>query len=371
MAEPRDCYEVLGIAKDADTEAIKKAYRKMAMLFHPDRNPGNKEAEDKFKEAADAYEILSNPEKRAQFDRFGHQAFRQGRGGGGFGNAEDIFSQFGDIFGDLFGGGGGGGRSRRRNEPRRGADLRYLTEMALEEVLSGMEKEIEFETEENCDTCQGSGGEKGAQPVTCRTCGGSGQVVSRQGFFTMANTCPSCRGQGTTIDKPCKACRGAGRKSSKREIRLNIPAGVDTGTRLRVAGEGEGGYLGGPSGDLFVEIRVKDHKLFERDGEDLYAPLDVPYVQMILGAEIEVATLNEKAKLQIPRGVKPADLVKLAGQGLPSLRGSRRGDIYFKVNVQLPQKLTPEEEKSLREIAAAQGLNVQEGARGGLFGKKK
>lgn len=375
MAQPRDYYEILGVSKDADGATIKTAYRKLAMQFHPDRNPGNQEAENKFKEAAEAYEILSDAEKRAQYDRFGHQAFQGGRSSPhGFQSTEDVFSHFGDIFGDIFGMSGGAGgrqRSQGRGGPQRGADLRYVTEIDLEEVLSGIEKEIEFQTEEGCQDCQGSGAEKGSQTVTCRTCAGSGQVVSRQGFFTMASTCPSCRGQGKTIEKPCKSCRGTGRKATKKQIRVNIPPGVDTGTRLRVTGEGEGGALGGPPGDLYVEIRIRDHQRFERDSENIYATLDVPYIQMILGGEMEVSTLKDKVKIEIPKGFKPGELLKVANQGLPSLRGSRRGDLFFKVQVGLPQKLTPEEEKHLRTIAELQGLAVKPSGSGSIFGRKK
>lgn len=370
----RDYYEILGVSKDAEPDVIKKAYRKLAMQFHPDKNPGNKEAEEMFKEAAGAYEVLSDPQKRAQYDRFGHNAF-SGRGGGGAGfqDVDDIFSHFGDIFGDFFGGGGMGGQQRQRrgrNEPRRGSDLRYVTEITLKDVIQGLEKEIEFDTDTNCDDCKGTGAEKGSQVSTCEMCGGSGQVVRSQGFFAMASTCPSCQGQGTTIKNPCKSCKGKGRKAEHRKIRLNIPAGVDTGTRLRVATEGEGGYMGGPPGDLYVEIRVKQHNHFERREDDLIGELTVPYVQMLLGAQIEVPTVTGKATLDIPKGVQPGDSVKLPGEGLPSLRGSRRGDIYFQVNVQFPEKLHKDEEKYLREIAKAKGLNVTpEG--GGLFGRKK
>ncbi|UOF02606.1 molecular chaperone DnaJ [Bdellovibrio reynosensis] len=368
----RDYYEILGVPKDAEQDVIKKAYRKLAMQFHPDKNPGNKEAEEQFKEAAGAYEVLSDPQKRAQYDRFGHAAFSGGRGGGqGFQDVEDIFSHFGDIFGDFFGGGQQQQRRRNRNEPRRGSDLRYVTEVTLKDVITGLEKEIEFETDKNCDDCKGSGAEKGSQVVTCTMCGGSGQVVRSQGFFAMASTCPTCHGQGTQIKNPCKSCKGKGRVAEHRKIRLNIPAGVDTGTRLRVATEGEGGYMGGPPGDLFVEIRVKPHPHFERRGDDLFGELSVPYIQMLLGAEIDVPTVTDEVEMDIPKGTQPGDTVKLANEGLPSLRGNRRGDIYFRVNVQFPEKLHKDEEKLLRDIAKARGLKVSPEGGSGFFGKKK
>lgn len=369
----RDYYEILGVARDADADVIKKAYRKLAMQFHPDKNPGDKESEEKFKEAAGAYEILSDPQKRAQYDRFGHQAFSGGRGGGhqGFQDVDDIFSHFGDIFGDFFGGGAAGGarQSRAQNGPRRGADLRYVTEVSLKDVIFGLEKEIEFDTDESCGECKGSGAEKGSHPETCPMCNGSGQVVRSQGFFAMASTCPTCHGKGKIVKNPCKVCKGKGRKAQHKKIRLNIPPGVDNGTRLRVATEGEGGHLGGPPGDLYVELRVKPHANFERRGEDLFAELSVPYVQMLLGAEVEVPTVTGKAKVEIPKGIHVGDNVKLAHEGLPSLKGSRRGDIYFLVNVQFPDKLNKEEEKLLREIAKARDLEVK--GEGGLFHRKK
>ncbi len=368
----KDFYEILGVARDAEQDSIKKAYRKLAMQFHPDKNPGNKEAEETFKELAGAYEVLSDANKRAQYDRYGHDAFTGRGGGGGFQDTEDIFAHFGDIFGDFFGGGMGGGQRQRRgrNEARRGSDLRYITEINLKEVISGVEKEIEFDTEKSCDICKGSGAEKGSQPVTCPTCHGSGQVVRSQGFFAMASTCPQCQGQGTMVKNPCKPCKGKGRMGEHRKIRLNVPPGVDNGTRLRVTGEGEGGYGGGPTGDLFVEIRVKPHTNFERRGEDLFAELSVPYVQMLLGAEIEVPTVTGSSQLGVSKGTQSGESVKLPGEGLPSLRGNRRGDIYFRVNVQFPDKLQKEEEKLLKEIAKIRGLQVgDEGS--GFFGRKK
>ncbi len=364
MSNLRDCYEVLGLSREASGEEIKKAYRKLAIQFHPDKNPGNPEAEEKFKEAASAYEILSDPDKRTRYDRFGHQGV-SGGGGQGFHNMEDIFSQFGDVFGDLFGG-SSAGRSRRSNQPRRGADLRYLTEITLQEVLNGLEKEIEFETDENCTPCNGTGADKNSQVTTCNTCGGSGQVVARQGFFSMATTCPQCRGEGKQIKNPCRTCRGNGRVQVKRKISLNIPPGVDNGTRLRVSGEGEGGGRGGPAGDLYVEIRVKEHDFFERDADHLFARLRVPYVKMLLGGTHQVETLSGSQEIEIPRVCSPGSVVKLSGQGLPSLRGSRRGDIHFEIVPEFPTKLSAEEEKLLKEIAT-----LTSEPSGGFFSKKK
>lgn len=364
----RDFYEILGVSKEADADAIKKAYRKLAMQYHPDRNPGDKEAEEKFKEAASAYEVLSDPQKRAKYDRFGHQAFGGGAGGyggGGFTDMEDIFANFGDIFGDIFGGGGGGRQQRRdRNAARRGSDLRYVTEIQLAEVLSGIEREVEFDTECSCESCKGSGAEKGSQPETCRTCGGSGQVVRQQGFFAMASTCPSCRGEGVTIKDPCKQCRGSGRQKQHRKIKINIPPGVDTGTRLRVSGEGEGGYRGGGAGDLYVEIRVKDHDFFERQGDHLIAELEVPYVTLMLGGEVEAPMIKGEKTVEIEKGLRPGDQIKVSGEGLPSLRGSRRGDIYFNIKAGFPEKPSKEEEKLLKDIAALYGKNAKSGAKG-------
>lgn len=366
----RDFYEVLGVQKAADQDTIKKAYRKLAMQFHPDKNPDDSAAEEKFKEAAAAYEVLGDPEKRAKYDRFGHAAF-SGAGGGGFHDINDIFSNFGDIFEDFFGMGGMGGRSRgntrSRKEPRRGSDLRYITEVALEDVLSGMDKEIEFETEQNCKDCNGSGAEKGSQPVTCTMCGGSGQVVRQQGFFTMASACPTCHGEGQMVKNPCQPCKGSGRKPQKRKIQIQIPAGVDNGTRLRVASEGEGGYRGGPNGDLYVEIRVKDHEVFERDGDDLYTALQVPYLYFLLGGDFKVPTLEGEEDLDIPAGAQPGLELNLSRKGLPSLRGSRRGDIVYKLEVLFPKKLDKEEEVLLKEIAKKQGLDASKKAKKSFF----
>lgn len=376
MSTKRDYYEILSVERTVDGDTLKKAYRRVAMQYHPDRNPGNSEAEEKFKEAAEAYEILSDPEKRSRYDQFGHQAFAGGMGGGGFGgfhDMNDIFSQFGDIFGDLFGGGMGGGfgsAQQRGNTRRKGSDLRYITEIELKDVFEGKEQEIEFDTEASCETCQGTGAEKGSSPVTCKTCHGRGQVVRQQGFFTMATTCHKCHGTGEVIENPCKSCKGKGRQKVKRKVKTTIPAGVDNGTRLRVQNEGEGGYRGGANGDLFVEIRVKENDSFEREGDHLFSQLEVSYLQFMLGGEIAAEALDGEVKISIDRGSKPNERVKVSGRGLPSLRGSRRGDLYYNLSVSFPDKLTDEEEEHLRKIAELKKVDVH-AQKKGLFGRKK
>lgn len=366
----RDYYEVLGVERGADQDAIKKAYRKLAMQFHPDKNPGDKEAEEKFKEAATAYEVLGNAEKRAKYDRFGHAAFSQGGGRQGFQDVDDIFANFSDIFGDLFGGGmGARGRGRRSNTgPARGSDLRYICEVELKDVITGLERDVEFDTEENCKECDGKGAAKGSEPDVCSTCGGNGQVIAQQGFFTVATTCPKCQGSGRIIKNPCGKCHGRGRTRVSRKIRVNIPAGVDNGTQLRVGGEGEGGYRGGPAGDLYVEIRVEDHDTFQRHGLDLLAPLKISYIQALLGAEIEVETLDGDETISIPPGTNSGERLRLEKKGVPSLRGGGRGSLYFEIDVEVPKKLSKEEEKLLREIAEVRKEDVLPPKKG-LFGR--
>ncbi|PWU19226.1 MAG: molecular chaperone DnaJ [Bdellovibrio sp.] len=362
MPMPRDYYEILGVSRTADADTIKKAYRKMAMQFHPDKNPGNKEAEEMFKEAAAAYEVLSDPQKKAHYDRFGHA---QG-GFHGFTDVEDIFSHFSDIFGDFFGGAGSSSSGRGRHQARRGADLRYVTEVSLKEVIEGVDREIEFDTDENCPACNGSGAEKGSQPLTCPSCGGRGQVVRAQGFFSMATTCPQCRGEGVIIQSPCSTCRGRGRHKQARKIRLTIPPGVDTGTRLRVAGEGEGGYRGGPAGDLYVEVAVKNDNRFVREGDHLYGELKLDYLQLLLGADVEVETVAGKKGVTVPRGLQVGERIKLGGEGIPSLRGGRRGDLYYSVDVEFPKQLSKEEEQLLQQIAEKRGIST-DGSGGSSF----
>jgi molecular chaperone DnaJ len=365
----RDYYEILGVARDADADTIKKAYRKLALQFHPDRNPGDKEAEDKFKEAARAYEILSDQDKRSRYDRFGHAGVGAGGGGGfgpsGFGDVSDIFEAFGDIFGDIFGQQRGGGTRRsQRGRAQRGSDLRYLLEVEMTDVLNGAKRDLEFTTEAQCETCDGKGAEPGSAPEVCSSCGGTGQIVRTQGFFSMATTCGACRGRGEVNKKPCKSCKGQGRQAAKRKLSISVPPGVDNGTQLRLTGEGEGGFGGGPAGDLFVEIRVRPKPGFERQEDHLVAQLKISYLQAILGSEIEFETLTGPEKVQIPKGTAPNSLIRLAGHGVPNLRSGRRGDLVLQVEVELPSRLDKDEERLLREIAEHKGEAVSAPGKG-------
>ncbi len=351
----QDYYEILGIARSADADTIKKAYRQLAFKYHPDKNPGNKDAEDKFKQAAEAYEVLSDQEKRARYDRFGHAGVNGGFGGQQFHDINDIFSSFSDIFGDFFGGGPTRGGRSERNSKRRGADLRYLCDVTLEEVVLGCEKEIEFECDVGCSTCSGKGTAKGSEPETCGTCRGTGQVVRSQAIFAIATTCPNCRGEGVFIKNPCGTCRGKGRTPKKKNLRVTVPAGIDTGTRLRIAGEGEGGYLGGAAGDLFVEIRIRGHKIFEREGQNLITGIEISYLQALLGGELKVPVVGGEKTLTIPAGTQSGETLVLPGEGVPSLKGYGRGNILYDVSVNIPKKLDKEEERLLKEIAASKG----------------
>ncbi len=360
--EKQDLYEVLSVARDADQDTIKKAYRKLAMQYHPDKNPGDHAAEEKFKSLAFAYEVLGNSEKRAKYDRFGHQAFSQG-GQQGFHDVEDIFASFSDVFGDFFGA-SRGSRGRRGAGPGRGNDLRYICEIDLKEVLTGIERDLEFESDESCKDCEGNGAAKGSTVEPCATCGGAGQVISSQGFFSVATSCPRCQGLGRIIRVPCAKCHGKGRAKAKRKLRVNIPAGVDSGTQLRVSGEGEGGIRGGPSGDLYVEIRVREDERFDRHGLDLLAHLKVSYLQALLGAEIEVETLEGKESITLPAGANTGERLRLDSRGMPSLRGKGRGSLYYQVDVEVPKKLAKEEERLLREIAKVRGESVLAGKKG-------
>ena len=350
----RDYYEVLGVSRGANEAEIKTAYRKLAVRYHPDKNPGDDAAEEKFKEAAEAYSVLSDAEQRARYDRFGHAGV-SGAGGAqanwgaqGFGGIEDIL---GDLFGfgDVFGGRGGGGG--RRGAAQRGADLRYDLEMTLEEAAEGMTAQLRVPRLEACDTCKGSGAAAGTQPETCQGCNGTGQVRYQQGFFSVARTCGQCRGAGRVIRTPCEQCKGAGRVEREKQIEVKIPAGVETGSRLRLAGEGEAGAQGGPPGDLYVVIHVKEHDLFERQGNNLYASVPVTFAQAALGAETAVQTLEGQQSLKVPAGTQTGTVFRLKGHGMPVLGGRGRGDLFVSVTVVTPTTLTREQRKLLEQLS--------------------
>ena len=362
MADKRDYYEVLGVPRDADAAAIKKAYRKLAVQFHPDKNPGDKSAEDKFKELGEAYEALSDADKRAAYDRYGHAAFSgpSGRGGGGgFHDPMDIFSQ---IFGGSFGGGGfedffsGGGSRRKGSGKQRGSDLRYDLEITLEEAAHGVEKELEIERQVPCDTCKASGSKGSGGVKTCSTCGGHGVVARQAGIFIQQSTCPECRGAGETISDPCPTCRGEGRAERSSRIKLRIPAGVDTGTRLRSSGNGDAGVRGGAAGDLYVFLHVATHDIFERDGADLLCEVPLSFAVAALGGELQVPTLNGQSSIKIPVGTQGGTTFRLREKGMPSLSTSgRKGDLHVRVQVEVPTKLNSDQQDKLRTFAESIG----------------
>lgn len=361
----RDYYEVLGVSRDADGTLIKKAYRKLAVELHPDRNPGNAEAEERFKEASEAYQVLCDAEKRALYDRYGHEGPRSS-GFSGFSDVSDVFSAFGDIFGDLFGGGGGGGRRRGAS---RGADLETQVELTLLEAAAGVEKEVTVDRHTRCGTCEGSGAAKGSSPERCGTCRGSGQVVHQQGFLMIQSTCPTCRGQGTLIKTPCEVCKGSGLETRSETLSVSIPAGVDDGSTLRLSGRGEESARGGQAGNLYIHIHVKADPRFQRDGAHLHTQLEVSFPQVALGATLVVPTLEGETELELPAGTQPGEVIVLRGKGLPSLRGGGRGDLAVHVRVVVPTKLSKEEEQHLRAYAEAAGDKVKE--KQGLFGRRK
>ncbi|MEZ6013304.1 MAG: molecular chaperone DnaJ [Hyphomonas sp.] len=350
----RDYYEVLGVPRDADEKALKSAYRKLAMKFHPDQNPGDKEAEDKFKEVGEAYAVLSDPQKRAAYNQFGHGAFENGMGGGGgnpFGagiNPEDIFQ---DLFSQVFGA-NGGFNQRRRNGPQRGADLRYDLEITLAEAFSGKDETIHVPQAVTCKTCDGSGAAEGTVPETCETCAGAGRVRAQQGFFTMERTCPRCGGKGKTIKKPCKDCGGAGQVREERKLNVKIPAGVESGMRIRLAGEGEPGTNGGGRGDLYIFVDVVEHDIFERDGPNLYCRAPVPMVTAALGGEIDIPTIDGgRARVVVPEGAQTGRKLRLRGKGMPSVRQSgQTGDLFVEMFVETPRNLTQRQKDILREF---------------------
>jgi len=356
----RDYYEILSVGKTATDTEIKAAYRKLAIQHHPDKNPDDHTAEEKFKEAAEAYAVLSDAQKRAAYDRFGHQGVGAGAGGAGFGgagfsNIEDIFDIFG--FGDMF---GGQSRGSGRSAAQRGSDLRYDLEISLEEAATGKDEKLRIPRLEKCDECDGKGAEKGSQPQNCVTCQGSGQTRYQQGFFTVMRTCSTCGGKGQIIKNPCKKCKGAGRVEKEKTLEVKIPAGVETGSRLRVTGEGEGGAQGGQAGDLYVVIHVAEHEIFERQGANLYSAVPVTFAQAALGAEIKVRTLDGEEDLKIPAGTQTGTVFRIKSKGMPALGGRGRGDLFVAATIITPKNLTKEQRKLLEQLAEVEDSDFQD-----------
>ena len=355
MAAKRDYYEVLSVSRTATDSEISASYRKLAIKYHPDKNPGDEDAVVKFKEAAEAYEVLSDSDKRSRYDRFGHAGVDGPQGGAPhFGDINDIFEAFGGIFGDVFNGSGGGrGRGRRQ-----GSDVRADVTLELREAARGVKKEIQISRHTRCESCAGSGARKGSKPETCRYCGGRGQVIQSTGIFRMQTTCPSCHGSGTVIQDPCGDCRGEGYVLERVAREIQIPAGVDTGTRLRITGEGDPSPNGGPAGDCYCFITVKDHPLFQRDGQNLICTMPISYSQAALGAEIDVPTLDGREPLKVPAGTQPNTVFRMKGKGMPDPRVRGKGDLLVQVHVDVPTKLTKKQEQLLRELAEEEHANV-------------
>ena len=347
----RDYYEVLGVERNVSEEEVKRAYRKLAVKFHPDKNPEDPHAEDKFKEIGEAYDVLMDPDKRAAYDRLGHAAFTQGAARGGFHDPFDIFREVfagagGGIFETFFGGVGGRGEDRQR-----GSDLRYDMQIKLEEAAFGVEKEIEIQKLDTCDKCQGSGAEPGSRTINCPACGGRGQVISSRGFFQVSQTCPRCRGAGQIIEKPCRQCHGEGRLEKMSRIMLKIPAGIADGSRLRSSRNGEAGTRGGPHGDLYVVIHIKEHKIFQREDDNLYCEVPIPFSSAALGGEVDVPTLEGKAHLKVPAGTQSGQIFKLRGKGIVNVNGRERGDLLARLIVEVPTRLNAEQRQKLEEFA--------------------
>lgn len=352
MATKRDYYEVLGLTKSAADDEIKRAYRKLAGKYHPDRNPGDEAAVVAFKEAAEAFDVLSNPEKRERYDRFGHAGVEAGFGGqGGFQDVGDIFEAFGGMFGDLFGGGSGGGRRGGGPRARKGESLQTSLTIELLDAAVGCTRELQIDKHIACGTCHGSGAKPGTQPVKCDYCDGRGQVIQSQGFFRVQTTCPSCRGRGTTIRDKCPECRGNRVVSQRSTLEVKVPSGIDNGMQLCVRGEGEAGENGGPSGDLYVDIRVKSHPLFKRDGRNLMCEVPLTYAQAALGTEMDIPILTGKHHIAVPAGTQPGEVFRLKSQGMPDPHGGPRGDLLVEFHVEVPKKLSKKQEELLRQLA--------------------
>ncbi|HEX2946599.1 MAG TPA: molecular chaperone DnaJ [Clostridia bacterium] len=371
----RDYYEVLELGREASDTDIKKAYRKLAKQYHPDMNPGDKAAEEKFKEVNEAYEVLSDPQKKSRYDQYGHAGVDPNSfGGAGAGFGDFDFGGIGDIFESFFGGGGFGRSSRSRTGPQKGADLKYAAEISFEEAAFGVEREININRNETCPTCGGSGAKTGTSPVTCKNCGGTGQVQYRQstpfGQFVNVKTCDVCKGEGKIIKEPCQACGGKGRNRKTIKIKLNIPAGIDDGQTISLRGEGDPGAKGGPAGDLFVTVSVRPHALFKRQGNDVVCEVPITFVQAALGAELEVPTLDGKVKYSMPEGTQTGTIFRLKGKGIPYLRGNGRGDQYIKVEIDVPKKLNEKQKAVLKQFADISGDDVYE-QRKSFFDKMK
>lgn len=352
-----DFYEVLGVSRDADERAIKKAYKRMAMKYHPDRTKGDKELENKFKEVKLAYEVLMDPQKRAAYDQYGHAAFEQGQGGfGGGAGGADFSDIFGDVFGDIF---GGGGRRGGRAQAQRGADLRYNLELSLEEAVRGKEVELKIPKLSTCDDCNGSGAAEGSSAETCSHCHGSGHIQMRQGFFAVQQPCPHCRGRGKVIKDPCRTCHGEGRVEKTKTLSVKIPAGVDTGDRIRLSGEGEAGEMGAPAGDLYVQVHVREHAIFQRDGNNLYCEVPLSFTTAALGGEIEVPTLDGKLKLKIPAETQTGKLFRMRGKGVRSVRSGTVGDLICKVVIETPVNLSEQQKELLQQLQESMGTGAE------------
>jgi len=367
-----DYYEVLGVQRSASVAEIKSAYRRLAVENHPDKNPGNPQAEERFKQASEAYAVLSDSDKRARYDRFGHQ----GIGGQDFSGFDpNAFGDFADILGDMFGFGFGdifGRRGRRRSGPRRGRDLQYTLRLSLEEAARGTEKTVRIPRSESCEACNGSGAVPGTSPESCSACNGAGQVLFRRGFLSVAQTCPTCSGAGRVNRNPCRECAGRGETEKEATLRVRVPAGVDSGMRLRLAGEGEGGRLNAPSGDLYVVMAVEPHELFAREGSHLHFELPVSVFQAMLGADVAIATiLGEDKVVEVKPGAQPGDVVKIRGAGMPDVDRQRRGDLFAHLKVVIPERLNAEQRRLVEEAARAVGDSVESGAHKGLFEKLK